>query len=181
MTAFVEPTPPIDLRRDMEALDLYYADCTCLPMKRVTALLLEALENTEPIVDRQSDVYKTFHDTTWMHWMGRMEKRKDADAVRWYFHRLRREFRLVRDELYGTISNADAATGGNTTDENDGSNESAADGEIDSRIVSQSDFPVDTGLNSSTRTEGASTDTVAKTSVPSSVPPSTKSVAELHA
>jgi hypothetical protein len=147
-------------------------------MKRVTALLLEALENTEPIVDRQSHVYTTFHDTTWMHWMGRMEKRKDADAVRWYFHRLRGAFRLVRDELYGTISNADAATGGNTNDEDDGGDESAAGEESDSHMVGYSEFPVSTGLDSSTRTERASTDIVTKSS---SVQPTTKSRPELHA
>jgi len=117
MSTFTQPTPPIDFRRDIEAFNLYHSKCTTKPIRETVAYLLYALENTEPIVDRTDAVYTTFRDAM-VDWKTRIDKRHDADANRWNFHRMRIEFRAVEYELYGVTSDSESASEGDTDDEN---------------------------------------------------------------
>ncbi|KAI4952080.1 hypothetical protein J4E91_003542 [Alternaria rosae] len=171
MATFIQPTPPIDFRRDMEAFDLYHNKCTTKPIKETVAHLLYALGNTEPIVDRSSAVYVTFR-AAMVEWKKKIDKKHDADANRWYFHRLRKELRAVEDELYGTTSDSDSTSEGDTDGENsEGENlddESTDDDEPevgqeeDEADVAQSESLTDTRAGMSTRTEEANSNTLAE-------------------
>ncbi|KAI4676767.1 uncharacterized protein J4E84_009361 [Alternaria hordeiaustralica] len=171
MAAFTQPTPPIDFRRDIEAFNLYHEKCTTKPIKETVAHLLYALENTEPIVDRTSTVYTTFRNAMVV-WKTRIDKKHDADANRWYFHRIRRQFRAVEHVLYGTTSDLDSDGGGDTNDENsededqdDESPEDAGsevDSEKDDSDVAQSASSTDTHTDISTRIDEARDNTVAE-------------------
>jgi len=170
MAAFTQPTPPIDFRRDIEAFDLYHEKCTTKPIKETVAHLLYALENTEPIVDRSSAVYKTFRNAM-VGWKTRIDKKHDADANRWYFHRMRIEFRAVENNLYGVDSDSDSDSEGNTANENsedeDQDDESTDDAgsevdpEEDASVVAQFPSSTDTRADKSPNTEDANNETLA--------------------
>ncbi|KAI4939644.1 uncharacterized protein J4E92_000930 [Alternaria infectoria] len=182
MATFTQPTPPIDFRRDIEAFNLYHKNCTTKPIKETVAHLLYALENTEPIVDRTDAVYTTFRDAM-VGWKTRIDKKHDADANRWYFHRMRREFRTVEHVLYGTTSDSDSDGEGDTNDENsededqdDESPEDAGsevDSEKDDSDVAQSESSTDTHADISTRIDEAR-DNIVSEKTPDMPSPKTK-------
>ncbi|KAI4669161.1 uncharacterized protein J4E79_001204 [Alternaria viburni] len=171
MSTFTQPTPPIDFRRDIEAFNLYHKNCTTKPIKETVAHLLYALENTELIVDRTDAVYTTFRDAM-VGWKTRIDKKHDADANRWYFHRMRIEFRAVEHVLYGTTSDSDSDGEGDTNDENfededqddesPGDAGSEVDSEKDDSDVAQSASSTETHTDISTRIDEARDNTVAE-------------------
>ena len=171
MATFTQPTPQIDFRRDIEAFDLYHRKCTTKPIQETVANLLYALENLEPIVDRNSTVYTTFRDAM-VEWKTRIDKKHDADANRWYFHRMKIEFRAVEHELYGSTSDLESASEGDTDDatsedenhddESTDDDESEVGQEEDASALAQSERPTGSRADTPTRTEEANNTTVAE-------------------
>ncbi|KAI4913905.1 hypothetical protein J4E90_005625 [Alternaria incomplexa] len=171
MATFTQPTRPIDFRRDIEAFNLYHSKCTTKPIRETVAQPLYALENTEPIVDRTRTVYTKFRNAM-VDWKTRIDRKHDADANRWYFHRMKIEFRAVEHELYGATSNLASASEGDTDDatskeenhddESTDDDESEVGQELDASDVAQSERPTDSRAKISTRTDEASAIAVAE-------------------
>jgi len=171
MPTFTQPTPPIDFRRDIETFNLYHSKCTTKPIRETVAHLLYALENTEPIVDRTDAIYTTCR-VAMVEWKTRIDKKHDADANRWYFHRIRIDFRAVERALYGITSDSESASEGDTDDANSedenhdddstDDDESEVGQEEDAFAVAQSESPTDTRAKILTPDQEANNNTVAE-------------------
>ncbi|RAR00790.1 hypothetical protein DDE82_006981 [Stemphylium lycopersici] len=97
-TPFSIPTPPIDLRRDIQAYQIHHEESTRGRIRDSIELLLDALHHHEP-VDRNCQEYKNI-EKTFCEKLQLVTKIHDSYGARYHFLVMRKEFRKVKHMLY---------------------------------------------------------------------------------
>ncbi|CAE7175565.1 hypothetical protein PTNB73_02849 [Pyrenophora teres f. teres] len=100
---------PLDFRTDLRAYNIYPIDCNLTALKESYRNLLTAFI-CDKAVNTKSIAYEHFMEIFHYYRDDRIKKSQDKDAVKWYYHKFKKQLFALEDLLYGDSSANDKIT-----------------------------------------------------------------------
>ncbi|KAL7774432.1 hypothetical protein CFE70_005344 [Pyrenophora teres f. teres 0-1] len=94
---------PLDFRTDLRAYNIYPIDCNLTALKESYRNLLTAFI-CDKAVNTKSIAYEHFMEIFHYYRDDRIKKSQDKDAVKWYYHKFKKQLFALEDLLYGDSS-----------------------------------------------------------------------------